>query len=162
MNGSRIFKFANHLCNTETSLPLSSTTTTRILQLKWCITSSSCKPNAVSRPSIRFWLAPKFSPAGEEAGQNGFHLDGKEPCVRNPVETCHGASLRGSMPSRWEPFLPASSPAGLNFGASHDLIDGLDTAFGLQKPYVMHHLFGKILIVVVDDGGYLILNPNND
>ena len=79
MNGSRIFKFANHLCNTETSLPLSSTTTTRILQLKWCITSSSCKPNAVSRPSIRAWLAPKFNPAEEEAGQNCFHLNSKEP-----------------------------------------------------------------------------------
>ena len=25
------------------------------------------------------WLAPKFNPAEEEAGQNGFHLDSKEP-----------------------------------------------------------------------------------
>ena len=25
------------------------------------------------------WLAPKFNPAEEEAGKNGFHLDSKEP-----------------------------------------------------------------------------------
>lgn len=31
-----------------------------------------------------------------------------------------------------------------------------------QKPYVMHHLVGKILVIVLDDGGELILNPNND
>lgn len=32
----------------------------------------------------------------------------------------------------------------------------------LQKPYVMHHFGGKILVIVLDDGGELILNPNND
>ena len=26
----------------------------------------------------------------------------------------------------------------------------------------MHHFGGKILVVVLDDGGELILNPNND
>lgn len=31
--------------------------------------------------------------------------------------------------------------------------NGLYTAFGLQKPYVMHNLVGKILVVVVDDSG---------
>lgn len=31
-----------------------------------------------------------------------------------------------------------------------------------HKPYVMHHLVGKILVVVLDDGGELILNSNND
>ena len=31
-----------------------------------------------------------------------------------------------------------------------------------QKPYVMHNLIGKILVVVVDDSGEFILNPNND
>ena len=68
----------------------------------------------------------------------------------------------GSLLSKWKPFLPASSSAGLNFGASHNLNDDLNTAFGLQKPYVMHHLVGKILVIVLDDGGELILNPNND
>lgn len=32
----------------------------------------------------------------------------------------------------------------------------------LQKPYVMHNLIGKIFVVVVDDSGESILNPNND
>ena len=32
----------------------------------------------------------------------------------------------------------------------------------LQKPYVMHNFVGKILVVVLDDGGELILNSNND
>ena len=27
-----------------------------------------------SRLSIRSWLAPKYNPAEEETGQNGFHL----------------------------------------------------------------------------------------
>lgn len=31
--------------------------------------------------------------------------------------------------------------------------NGLYTAFGLQKPYVMHNLVGEILVVVVDDSG---------
>ena len=29
--------------------------------------------------------------------------------------------------------------------------NGLYTAFGLQKPYVMHNLFGEFFIVVMDD-----------
>ena len=41
----------------------------------------------------------------------------------------------------------------LNFGASHNLIDGLNTAFDLQKPDIMYHLGSKIIVVVVDDGG---------
>ena len=59
----------------------------------------------------------------------------------------------GSLLSRWKPFLPASASAGLNFGASHALIDGLDNAFGLQELDVMHHFSCKILVVVVDDSG---------
>ncbi len=35
-------------------------------------------------------------------------------------------------------------------------------AYGLQKPYVMHHFGGKILVIALDDSGELILNPNND
>ena len=68
----------------------------------------------------------------------------------------------GSLLSRWKPFWPASSSAGLNFGASHNLNNDLNTAYGLQKPYVMHNFVGKILVIVFDDGGELILNSNND
>lgn len=55
----------------------------------------------------------------------------------------------GSLLSRWKPFWQASSSAGLNFGASHNLNNDLNTAYGLQKPYVMHNLIGKIIVVVV-------------
>ncbi len=34
--------------------------------------------------------------------------------------------------------------------------------FGLQELDVMHNLVGKIIVVVVDDSGEFILNPNND
>ena len=80
MKGKKISKFVNRLYNMATSLPPSSITITRISPKRWCITYGFCNPNAVSRPSIRFWLAPKFNPAGEEVGKNGSHLDGKESC----------------------------------------------------------------------------------
>ena len=50
-----------------------------ILPTKLCITYGFCKPYAVLRSLFRLWLAPKFNPAEEETGQNGFHLDSKEP-----------------------------------------------------------------------------------
>ena len=68
----------------------------------------------------------------------------------------------GSLLSKWKPFLPASSSAKSNFGASHNLNNDLNTAHGLQKPYVMHNFVGKILVIALDDSGEFILNPNND